>query len=462
MDILANIRNYGDQRLFLVPDAKEPERKFYLVISQEDIDTPKATLMLKDNKFEIDGTSDLEFYEKEEFEDFQAKLNILAIDVSAAISRGEDLSAVDLPEHKEKLKPYDPELIDVRESPVSVLQASMMISDKDINLSPDFQRNVVWDSKRKSRLIESILLRIPLPAFYFSQRKDGTLSVVDGLQRLTAINDFMEGRLVLSELEYLTELNGISYEVLKKKYQLYDKRFKLTKLSAYIIQPDSPVKVRYDIFRRLNTGGRPLNNQELRNCMASPKLREYLKVMADSDEFKLATGKSIDDVRMQAQEMVLRFMRFWDWMSKPDGIALYKGDMDYTLDEFTEEASQMNHFPFNECRIAFRNAMINSYYLFGRHAFRKVFRGYTADSNRSLINKALFLSFAVVLSKFDPELVKNMAKQGEWIEKLANIIDGDSVESLETMRLLSYGTNGVRNIKRAFAIANQLAGDLSN
>ncbi|MDE5996974.1 MAG: DUF262 domain-containing protein, partial [Muribaculaceae bacterium] len=235
MEILANIRNYGDQRLFLVPDALEPERKFYLVISQEDIDTPKATLILNDDKFEIKGTSELEFHELEEQNDFQAKLDALASDVKAALTRGEDLSATDIPEHIEKVKPYDPELIDVREAPISVLQAGMMISDGDINLSPDFQRNSVWDSKRKSRLIESILLRIPLPAFYFSQRKDGTLSVVDGLQRLTAINEFMVGALKLSELEYLTELNGLSYDDLKKKHQLYDKRFRLTKLSAYII-----------------------------------------------------------------------------------------------------------------------------------------------------------------------------------------------------------------------------------
>lgn len=462
MDILANIRNFGDQRLFLVPDAKEPERRFYLIISQEDIDSPKATLLLKDNKFEIEGTSELEFHEKEVQNDFQAKLDVLASEVKDALSRGEDLSAFDIPEHTEKVKPYDPELIDVREAPISVFQAGTMMTDEDINLSPDFQRNAVWDAKRKSRLIESILLRIPLPAFYFSQRKDGTLSVVDGLQRLTAIKDFMDGKLRLSELEYLTDLNGLSYDELRKKHHLYDKRFKLTKLSAYVIQPDSPVRVRYDIFRRLNTGGRPLNNQELRNCMASPELRKSLKTMAESSEFQSATGHSIDDVRMQAQEMALRFMRFWDWMSKPGGISLYKGDMDYTLDDFTEEASQMNHFPFSECENAFRKAMINSSYLFGKHAFRKVFKGYDDNSNRSVINKALFLAFSVVLSKFDPEMVKNATTGGEWIKKLADIIDGDSVESRETMRLLSYGTNGVRNIRRAFTIADQLATELPN
>lgn len=462
MDILANIKDYGEQRLFLVPDSTSPDHKFYLVLSQEDIDSPKVTLILNENRFNIEGKNDLEFHEAQEQTDFNDRLNAMALEVKEALLRGEDLSASDLPEHTEKVKPYNPELIDVREAPISVLQAYMMIQEKDINLSPDFQRNVVWDGKRKSRLIESIFLRIPLPVFYFSQGKNGKLSVVDGLQRLTAIKDFMDGNLRLSEMEYLTELNGLSYQELQKKHDLYWRRFKLTKLSAYVIQPGSPIKVRYDIFRRLNTGGRPLNNQELRNCMATPDLRASLKKMAKSEEFKIATGNSIDDVRMQAQEMALRFMRFWNWMSKPEGIGIYKGEMDATLDEFTEEVSLSNSFPFDACEKVFRNAMINANYLFGKHAFRKVFKGYDEDSNRSLINKALFLSFSVVLSRFDPDIVRKYAKSGEWISKLADEIDNDSAESRETMRLISYGTNGARNIKRAFEIAERLAAELTD
>ena len=268
MDILANIKKIGEQRLYLVPDSSEPNKKFYLVLSQEDLDSPKATLNLTDSNgkavFEIVGENQFSFYENQEKMDFIDRLNALANDVREALAQGVDLSSLDLPEHAGKMKPYDPELIDVRDSPISVFQAYTMILDKDINLSPDFQRNVVWDSKRKSRLIESILLRIPIPVFYFSQGKNGKLSVVDGLQRLTAIKSFMDNELKLSELEYLTELNGLTYADLQKKYDLYWRRFKLTKLSANIIQPGSPTKVRYDIFRRLNTGGRPLNNQELR------------------------------------------------------------------------------------------------------------------------------------------------------------------------------------------------------
>lgn len=465
MDILANIKKIGEQRLYLVPDSSEPNKKFYLVLSQEDLDSPKATLKLTDSNgkavFEIVGENQFSFYENQEKMDFIDRLNALANDVREALAQGVDLSSLDLPEHAGKMKPYDPELIDVRDSPISVFQAYTMILDKDINLSPDFQRNVVWDSKRKSRLIESILLRIPIPVFYFSQGKNGKLSVVDGLQRLTAIKSFMDNELKLSELEYLTELNGLTYADLQKKYDLYWRRFKLTKLSANIIQPGSPTKVRYDIFRRLNTGGRPLNNQELRNCMASPSLRNTLRAMAHSPEFIKATGNSIDDVRMQSQEMVLRFMRFWTWMKCNGSIGEYKGEMDTVLDDFTDEVSLNDNFPFAECEADFKNAMINANYLFGRHAFRKVFKGFSNDSTRSLINKALFLAFSVVLSRFNPEDVKNKASQGEWITKLADVIDNDTNESLEIMKLISYGTNGAKNIRTVFTVAEKLTESLN-
>lgn len=466
MDILANIKSFGEQRLYLVPDSNEPETKFFLVLSQDDLDNPKVILHLITDEegnpnFQITGDSELIFYEEQEKLEFHERLSQLASDVMYAMKQGEDIAAIDLPEHPGKMKPYDPEQIDVRESPISVFQAYTMILDGDINLSPDFQRNTVWDSKRKSRLIESILLRIPLPVFYFSQGKNGKLSVVDGLQRLSAIKQFMDDHLKLSELEYLTELNGLTSSDIRDKYDLYWRRLKLTKLSANVIQPGSPAKVRYDIFRRLNTGGKPLNNQELRNCMASPSLRKSLKSMAHCEEFRNATSGSIADLRMEAQEMALRFMRFWDWMKRQGSIAIYKGDMDTTLDDFTDEVSLVNAFPFGQCELDFKKAMINAHYLFGRHAFRKVFRGYSDSSHRSPINKALFLAFSVVLSQFEPEVVKQKAKYASWIEKLANTIDGDSIQSLEMMKLISYGTNGAKNIKEAFVIAENIASELS-
>lgn len=465
MDILANIKDIGEQRLYLVPDKMNPEAIFYLVLSQDDIDSPKVTLkFVKDNsgneELQIQKSCALGFYEEQEKTDFYERLTKLAYEAKKALSRGEDLTAIDLPEHVGNLKPYDPEQIDVRDSTISVFQAYDMMKEGDINLSPDFQRNTVWDSKRKSRLIESIFLRIPLPALYFSQSKNGKLSVVDGLQRLSAIKQFMDDKLKLSELEYLTDLNGLTCSEIKGKYDLYSSRLKIEKLNINVIQPGSPTKVRYDIFRRLNTGGRPLNNQELRNCMSSPALRTALKDMAHCAEFSNATGGSISDARMEGQEMALRFMRFWDWIKNKGSIDFYKGDMETTLDAFTDEVSLVNTFPFSECVADFKRAMLNAGYLFGRHAFRKVFRGYTDVSHRLPVNKALFLAFSVVLSKYNTEEVRSKTEYGSWIEMLANAIDSDIPESMEMMKLISYGTNGVKNIKGTFAMAESFASEL--
>ena len=176
------------------------------------------------------------------------------------------------------INPYDPDKIKVRSDKIAVSILSKMIDNESIDLNPDFQRNLVWNSFQKSRLIESILLRIPLPMFYFAEDNEGNLSVVDGLQRISTIKEFMDNKFPLRDLQYLNDsCEGRYYETKGNKKGLdtkYLKWFDLTSISANIIDPSSPSKVKYDIFRRINTGGRPLNNQEIRNCLMGKGLRE--------------------------------------------------------------------------------------------------------------------------------------------------------------------------------------------
>lgn len=144
------------------------------------------------------------------------------------------------------INPYDPDKIKVRSDKIALSILSKMIDNESIDLNPDFQRNLVWNSFQKSRLIESILLRIPLPMFYFSEDNDGDLSVVDGLQRISTIKEFMDNKFPLKNLQYLNDTcEGRYYETKNNKKGLdtkYLKWFDLTSISANIIDPSSPQK----------------------------------------------------------------------------------------------------------------------------------------------------------------------------------------------------------------------------
>lgn len=456
MDITLRLKDSGDTKLFLQPDAGAKQREgekpnvYILVRSQEDFENPYMRLSI-DDKGIVTVMDQRDIEEEDSF--LKEKLSDLSLRVIEALQQGVDLAAINIPETVKKENPYDPDMIRVEPSNMSLRQVFDMINDHEINLSPDFQRNVVWDNRRKSRLIESILLRIPLPVFYFSSDNDGILSVVDGLQRLTAIMEFMQNKLVLQGLEYLDTCEGRTYSGENKIDDRLVRRFNLTQITSNVIDSSSPTKVKYDIFRRLNTGGRPLNAQELRNCLASTRLRDSLRKMAKSKEFRDTTTRSISDTRMEAQEYALRFIRFRMLYNSPNlSIEDYSGNMDDELDNSVELLNKLDNFDFAEYEEAYDRAMVNAKHLFGSHAFRKVYKDTTPQSYRSVINKTLFISWAVLLSDIDTKILKDKFEEGSWIKVLGERISNDE----HYYNMLSYGTNGWKNIMVAFDKAKQI------
>ena len=457
MDVSFRIKDAGEVKLFLQPIDKdtlngdERPHEFILVRCQEDYDNPYIKLVI-DNSGNYDIVQSRDIVEEEGF--LREKLSDLSLKVIEALREGVDLSAVNIPETVAAPKPYDPEMIRVEPSNISLRETLIMIESGEINLSPDFQRNVVWDNVRKSRLIESVLLRIPLPVFYFSADRQGVLSVVDGLQRLTAIKEFMQNKLPLQGLEYLSECDGCTYN--KGEKRLDDRllrRFNLTQITINIIDSQSPIRVKYDIFRRLNTGGRPLNSQELRNCLSSDLLRNALRRMAGSKEFKLTTTDSISDTRMEAQEYALRFIRFrMLHLSSNKRLDDYSGNMDDELDNCVEYLNDNKDFDYEDYITAYDRAMINARHLFGLHAFRKVYSNTEADGYRSVINKTLFLSWSVLLADIPTEIISQKVKKDSWISILGNEISNDQ----DYYNFLSYGTNGWRNILFSFEKAKSI------
>jgi len=355
--------------------------------------------------------------------------------------------------------PYNPDTIRVETKNFSLRQIFDMIETNDIDLTPDYQRNFVWDSYRKSRLIESILLRIPLPVFYFSQDEDGRINVVDGLQRLTTIVDFMRNKLRLRKLEYLRNCEGKFYKkdsptddnpVIDSKYFRW---FNMTQITVNIIDPQSPSEVKYDIFRRINTGGKPLNGQEIRNCIASPALRSLLRQMSKLPSFTSATLGSVKDTRMEAQELALRFIAFHKLFSKDAKLSHYSGNMDSTLNQLVDELSRLKDVEIEKYIPLYDTALRNASHLFGEYAFRKTLINHVhPGAYRQLINKALFVSWTVLLSDFPTEI----ANQRLPFQSLARPLATEITNNPELFSMLTYSTNAKANLVYAFEVADRL------
>jgi hypothetical protein len=353
--------------------------------------------------------------------------------------------------------PYDPDKIRVDTKSFSLHQIYEMITRGDINLAPDFQRNLVWDNQRKSRLIESILMRIPLPMFYFAQDDEGRISVVDGLQRLSTIREFMNNELILKNLEYLDEKCGgkmyTNANPMKAIDAKYFRWFNMTQITVNVIDPSSPFKLKYDIFRRINTGGQPLNAQEIRNCLSSDSLRHALREMAKLESFKEATGWSVKDVRMEAQELALRFIMFHKKYIADIELNNYSGNIESELNTLTEQLSKDKKFDYKYYIDLFDNSMKNAFYLFNRYSFRKCkVEHIQPDAYRQLINKALFVSWSVLLSKYKFEnLIKNN-DSASFALPLAEKVTGNN----DLFMYLTYSTNSKANIQAAFAAAQEV------
>jgi hypothetical protein len=320
----------------------------------------------------------------------------------------EDKSGSDL-----KMKPWNPSDIRITTKNFTIREIYTQIEDKEpgqekeLDLAPDFQRAFVWDSKRQIRLIESILLGIPLPAFYFNQDKDGAQQVIDGVQRLTTIKRFMSNQLELKEehLEYLSPLKGATFSTLDPATK---RRFAGTQIVAHVIEPQTPDDVKYDIFNRVNTGGIPLTAQEIRHCMSKDRSREFLRKLVEGPAFDKATNelfwstvngqRTRNNKRMMDREMALRFCAFYNSASLSDYI--FASSLDGFLLAFSHWLDkQAKSSDLEKLETAFLQAMENCYQVLGNTAFRSRLD----PSNR--INRAIFESQALALADYPSDLI---------------------------------------------------------
>ncbi|NQV47114.1 MAG: DUF262 domain-containing protein [Rhodospirillaceae bacterium] len=172
---------------------------------------------------------------------------------------------------------------------------------------PNFQRKYVWSNKLASRLIESILLNVPIPPCYLSQNDDFELDVIDGQQRLYSIYRFLNNQFKLSFLEVINEFNGKRFHELPEKTQ---RQLKTYTLRCVLITNESHPEIKFDVFERLNTNTMPLNSQELRNCVNRGSLNSMLKDASEYAPWLNILGRKSPDKRLRDEELILRFFAF--------------------------------------------------------------------------------------------------------------------------------------------------------
>ncbi|MCV3374095.1 DUF262 domain-containing protein [Campylobacter lari] len=221
--------------------------------------------------------------------------------------------------HDKENEIYPIKDIKIYKKSYSVYEANRRIIKKDFILAPDFQRDQRWNNKQKSELIESILMGIPIPVIYAYQAEDGRLEIVDGRQRLGCLNEFLEGELTLKDLKILTECNDKKFEQLQAQEKT---RIEDYQLDMYIISSQTPEKIKYDIFDRVNRGGTKINNQEMRNALYNGTCTKIINKMSEYDSFKEATGYP-NSKNMKDRYLNLRFFSLYFCLTKKINLELF-------------------------------------------------------------------------------------------------------------------------------------------
>lgn len=302
-------------------------------------------------------------------------------------------------------------------------------------MDPDFQREFIWPDDKQCKLIESVLMRIPLPVFYLAEDKKGRMVVVDGLQRLSTFNRFVNNELQL-KLPGQNELYGKRFRDLSPKLQ---NRVEDCNLILYVIDAKVPERAKLDIFERVNSG-MPLTRQQMRNCLYMGKATLFLKTEARTELFKRATGNSLNVASMRDREFINRFCAF-QLLSVDE----YKGDMDDFLAKALLKMNSLTENELEKLSADFRTSLANNYKVFGSHAFRKS----SNHQTRSLLNASLWDVMSTSLSRFPENLVEARAEILK--NALVKLMNDETFKNS-----ISYGTNALKKVKYRFSATQMM------
>ncbi len=269
---------------------------------------------------------------------------------------------------------------------LSIGELMSLYKDKEIDIQPEFQRFFRWSPDQKTKLIESILLGIPIPPIFVSQREDGVWDVIDGLQRLSTILEFA-GLLrdTNNELKPASSLNGTKYlPSLEGKYWQNDDNpelsfdqvqrliVKRSKLGIQIIKKESDKDTKYELFQRLNTGGTALTEQEVRNCilvMINKDFYKWLSRLSQDENFKATIP--LTDKALEEQYDVELALRFFVYKSISATDVNTTKDIGKLLTDKMIEFAESDEFNLDTEESNFKTAFLLLNNSFGEDVFRK-------------------------------------------------------------------------------------------
>ena len=335
-------------------------------------------------------------------------------------------------ENKESIYPlsYDNPL-EISEDKYSVYEYLRKVNRGMILMDPDFQRTIVWTPVQKSRFIESTILQLPIPPLYLKRRLDGKLVVIDGLQRTNALNAFVSNEFSLCSLNALAELNGKNFNDLKEDNELESlaTRIEDKQLLFYVLGSSVPMRIVYDIFNRINTGGTKLEPQEVRNCVFIGNSTELLKDLASHDIFKKSIDFGISDKRMKAREAILRCLSF---VLFP--IDQYQGSIDDFLEKTMKKLNAMSNIEIEDIKQNTIDTFQNTYDIFGNLNFR-----IPSGETRGRINVALMEAVFNCFWKRTSDKLNNIDLLNERFYRMVRDKD-----FLDSFRMSTSSKSGVK------------------
>jgi Protein of unknown function DUF262 len=283
------------------------------------------------------------------------------------------------------------------------------VDDGTLVLADDFQRRRVWDDTKASRLIESLLINVPIPVCYFAELEDGSYSVIDGQQRLTSIYRYLDNEFPLKSLRVREDLNKKRFNQLGVSEQ---RLIKSRSIRCVVILKDSDPEIRFDVFDRLNSNSVKLNRQELRNSLYKGNLSRMInKEFSENQTFKnLRRAKEVDK-RMNDCEIILRFFAFYFNGSN------YTGDLARFLDNYLQAGQKFNSEKIEQHRDVFLKTIGNVYEIFSSNGFRRY------DPNTctwiNSLNRAIYDVVMISFSRLPLDLVRQ--KKNEILNEFIKI-----------------------------------------